>query len=279
MKKQIKLIATDLDGTVLHLGEVSQENDIKMFEEVQKRGYKAMAVTGQAFYTASINSMKFGFDKYFDVIASDNGAYIAKISTHEVFRSLGIKHEILHQLNKLLVDKEDTAFFCWTSDDKSIFVNRQSDEDALKKTVWFKDNYTWNKIPDLKENVTIHTATIITAGTEEHAINKILEAHKTEIAWSFDTNEQGQLFYSINNIEASKATALEFVAEKFNIGLDEILIFGDGPNDLPMFNLVQHSVAPNNAVDEVKEIATYQTDSVQDGGVGNFLKKYFMEEE
>lgn len=279
MKKQIKLIATDLDGTVLHLGKISKESDVEMFHEVQKRGYKAMAVTGQAYFTASETSKKFGFDQYFDILASDNGAYIAKISNHEVLRSLGIDHEVLHQLNELLIDKENTTFFCSTSDDKKIYVNRQSDEDALKQFVWFKDGYSWNRIKDLKEDVTVHAATIIGEGSDEFAINKILEAHKDSIAWSFDFNPEGKIFYSVNNIKASKATALEFIAEQFNIGLDEILIFGDGPNDIPMFNLIKHSVAPANAVGPIKEIAAHQTDSVHDGGVGNFLKKHLIEEE
>jgi Cof subfamily protein (haloacid dehalogenase superfamily) len=279
MKKQIKLIATDLDGTVLNQGEVSQESDIKMFEEVQKRGFKAMAVTGQSFHSASVNSKKFGFDKYFDVLASDNGAYIAKISTHEVLRSLVIDHEVIFQLNEVLIDKADTIFLCTTSDEKVVFVNRESDEEVLKLTPWFKDGFAWKRIADIKENDTIHNMTIISRGEEEFAINKILENHKDSVAWSFDFNQEGNIFYSINHINATKATALEFVAEKFNIGLDEILIFGDGPNDIPMFELIKHSVAPANAVEQVKGKAAHHTDSVQEGGVGNFLKKHLIEED
>lgn len=46
-----------------------------------------------------------------------------------------------------------------------------------------------------------------------------------------------------------------------------------------MFELIENSVAPANAVDEIKNIASHQTDSMLDGGVGNFIRKHFLEEE
>ena len=50
--------------------------------------------------------------------------------------------------------------------------------------------------------------------------------------------------------------------------------FGDGGNDLAMLNHVAVSVAMGNANDELKEIASYVTKSVDDDGIEYALKHY-----
>jgi len=56
------------------------------------------------------------------------------------------------------------------------------------------------------------------------------------------------------------------VAEKFNLDLSEICFIGDDNNDIPAMKICGLSVAVNNAVEEVKDIAHYKTNA--NGGQG-----------
>jgi Cof subfamily protein (haloacid dehalogenase superfamily) len=70
---------------------------------------------------------------------------------------------------------------------------------------------------------------------------------------------------------ANKATALEFLLSRLDIGSDEVIVFGDGPNDVPLFERFRNSVAVENAIPEVKRNARHSTARGDEDGVAQFL--------
>jgi HAD superfamily hydrolase (TIGR01484 family) len=72
---------------------------------------------------------------------------------------------------------------------------------------------------------------------------------------------------------ADKGIALKYVMELENITADQVMVFGDGENDLPLFRESRHSVAMGNAMDSVKQAAVYVADTNENDGIGRFLKK------
>ncbi|WP_249028961.1 HAD family hydrolase [Tannockella kyphosi] len=59
-----------------------------------------------------------------------------------------------------------------------------------------------------------------------------------------------------------------------NIPLDQILVFGDGENDLTMFDAVKYPIAMGNAMDNVKKAAYEVIKTNNEDGIACFLKKY-----
>ena len=79
--------------------------------------------------------------------------------------------------------------------------------------------------------------------------------------------------YDIFNKNCSKGSAIKFLKEK-NITKDiTYYAFGDGFNDLEMFDEVDYSIAMGNGCDQLKKCATYITDSINQNGIYNALKK------
>ena len=66
-----------------------------------------------------------------------------------------------------------------------------------------------------------------------------------------------------------KAIAVGRVLERFGIAPEEAVVFGDGGNDVEMFDVVGTSVAMGNSSPEVQAAATHVTDSVDDDGIWN----------
>ena len=64
---------------------------------------------------------------------------------------------------------------------------------------------------------------------------------------------------------------LDFLKERF--GFTRLVVFGDGLNDIPMFNVADESYAVANALEEVKRIATGVIGSNEEDAVAGFLKK------
>lgn len=66
---------------------------------------------------------------------------------------------------------------------------------------------------------------------------------------------------------ASKATGIEKVLEIFSLDKSQAIVFGDEENDMEMFKAVENAVAMGNAVEELKAVASYVTDDVDNNGI------------
>ena len=68
------------------------------------------------------------------------------------------------------------------------------------------------------------------------------------------------------------ATKANAIAELKNfLGCDKVVCFGDGINDISMFNIADESYAVENAEDELKNIADAVIDSNENDGVAKWL--------
>lgn len=72
----------------------------------------------------------------------------------------------------------------------------------------------------------------------------------------------------------SKADAIERTCRHLGLGNDEVIVFGDGGNDIPMLEWAHNAVVMGNATPEVKAYASFVTKDVDDGGVEFAMKAY-----
>jgi len=79
----------------------------------------------------------------------------------------------------------------------------------------------------------------------------------------------------VNHIDARKDRSLLALAESLDIAPDEIVYFGDSLNDLPVFENLPYAVAMGNARPEVKRLAWRTTTSNAEDGVATFLAQHF----
>lgn len=78
--------------------------------------------------------------------------------------------------------------------------------------------------------------------------------------------------YDIFNKNCSKGTAIEFIKEHETDQYTKYYAFGDGFNDLEMFQVVDYAIAMGNSCELLKQRAHYVTDSIDKDGIYNALK-------
>ena len=61
---------------------------------------------------------------------------------------------------------------------------------------------------------------------------------------------------------------------KQKLECDRLVVFGDGKNDIDMFEYTKISVAMGNADDDVKKASDYVTDDIDEDGLYNALKHF-----
>lgn len=82
------------------------------------------------------------------------------------------------------------------------------------------------------------------------------------------------LFADVNPKGLSKQAGVEFFCDYFGIDIAHTISFGDGGNDITMLKCTGIGVAMGNANPEVKQIADYVTDDVDNDGIWKALKYY-----
>lgn len=84
-------------------------------------------------------------------------------------------------------------------------------------------------------------------------------------------------YLEITHMNAKKSKGIEFISNLEKLTKKELAAFGDGQNDIPMFETVGYSVVMGNATDDVKKYADYVTKLNNEDGVAyaieNFIKK------
>ena len=74
----------------------------------------------------------------------------------------------------------------------------------------------------------------------------------------------------------SKATAIQYLCDHFQIPLENCYAIGDSTNDLPMLEYVPHAIAMGVSMKEILPYVEYQTDTVENDGVVKALKHYHI---
>ncbi len=107
----------------------------------------------------------------------------------------------------------------------------------------------------------------ITEDKEERILNAMPHCKKTR--WH-------ELAIDIIPRCGGKQNGILKVLEHYHISPKETMAFGDGHNDIDMFDLVDISIAMGNAHQDVKEAADEVTDDIDQNGIYNALKKHHL---
>ncbi|MGC4019688.1 MAG: HAD family hydrolase [Muricomes sp.] len=72
----------------------------------------------------------------------------------------------------------------------------------------------------------------------------------------------------------SKATACEFIRQKFDMDINQIYVFGDSTNDISMFQYARHSIAMEVHAEELAPYTEYVTSKLEEDGIAHAIYHY-----
>lgn len=127
-----------------------------------------------------------------------------------------------------------------------------------------------NPVEDQSE-LLLGEAFYITCIDEKDKLEPLYEKYKDQYhcVFQIDIYTQEQ-WLEIMPKEASKANAIRQLKE--HLGCERLVVFGDGKNDIDMFEIADECYAVENVVEELKRIATGVIESNNDDGVAKWLR-------
>jgi len=89
----------------------------------------------------------------------------------------------------------------------------------------------------------------------------------------------GEYFFDILSLEASKGNALTGLIRELGIKKEEVVCFGDSPNDVSLFKASGLKIAVKNSYPELLKIADIITEENYNHGLGRAVYKYVLKKE
>lgn len=264
----VKLIAIDMDGTLLNeKKEVSDENKAAIKEAVNK-GVKVVICTGrpcEGIYN-TLNQLE--HDKERQYAISFNGTIIKNITEGTSIRVGGLQGEDLHYLYD--ISKELNVNIHAFIDGQGLVAPKASeytDLEANANGITY-DIIDFNKIDRNEEIVKIMMV------DSPEILEKVIEKLPKEVYEKYTVLRSAPYFLEFLDPKVDKGAGVKKLAETLGIEREEVMCIGDAENDLAMIKFAGIGVAMENAVDTVKEVATYITDTNDNSGVAKAIKKY-----
>lgn len=260
MKK--KIIFFDIDGTILIPGH-SQVNArvIDGIKMAQSQGALCFIASGRPYGFVSRPIREIGFDGYVvangeQVVYRDHNAKCQYLNPDilgkacRALRKKGVEYVLVSDSHGYIPRKYETLFGMYMryGMERGAFVHDFDEEEVIHRTLkleaWTRDEQEQKEIQNLCSGFSC----------EPNA-----DHHFTE-------------FYSG---DCSKAVGICDVLKLLNIRKEESCCFGDGLNDMEMFQQVGHSVAMGNAIPGLKAIASEICPAVTEDGVAVKLFEWF----
>lgn len=284
-----KLIAVDLDGTMLNQYGIVTQRTKEAIEKVQQKGIDVMIASGRPTNSVKTIAKEIKSNKYF---ISGNGAIIYDILNDKIIYENTLKKRKVLDIIKIC--EENSIYYNIYTENEIIAKNLQCNvlyyhkENADKEE---NDRTHINIVEDIYEYISKRDEKIIKITIcDNHKIifnsimKKLKEIDDVEVLevshMSRKMIKQGtedvpiEYFYTeISAKNVDKWNAIEFLKEKLNIDTSEIIAIGDNINDKKMIENAGLGIAMGGSTPIVKEIADKITDSNNNDGVAKILEQ------
>ena len=286
----IKLIATDMDGTLLNAAhEITPENQAAI-KFAQEHGITVVIATGRAFYEANTPVAETDLKVPYICL---NGAEV-RDETFNIMSTSHLNHSLVNKITTTL-KKEDIYYQVYTNRgiytedpqrDLEIYIDiaeragQKADVEKIKNSIQKRiDNGTLKIVDNYDKIEEIPGELIMKILAFDSDLGKI-DLVGQELAKSpnlaVSSSSRGNL--EITQSDAQKGIALATIAKQLGIDLENVMALGDNLNDISMLERVGYPVAMDNAAPEVKAVAKYITDSNENSGVGKAIMKFLKDE-
>lgn len=262
------LYVSDLDGTLLRSNAKISEYTSKVINELTSKGMLFSYATARSYITATKATE--GLNAHIPIITY-NGAVILQNDTFEIMAKNTFTDEEKDELLSALLQSEIYPIVYAYIEGKEKFsydlsnCNTATEEFLLTRQGDVRENPV-DSVQDLGAGDVFYFTCI----DNYEKLEPLYVQFKDKYHCIFQKDiYSGEQWLEIIPKSVSKANAILQLKEY--LGADYIVAFGDGKNDIEMFELADESYAVENAVDELKAIATGIIASNDSDGVAKWL--------
>ncbi|MFZ7132353.1 MAG: Cof-type HAD-IIB family hydrolase [Eubacteriales bacterium] len=262
-----KLLALDIDGTLVKDTDEISSPVKKAIFEVKEQGIDIVLLSGRNY---------FGMKPYVEELrlstltASANGTVIVDVIKDQIVYEetidIAVAKEIALEAKKrglLVINMSgyniQTEDFCHAPKEIRNFMH-----------------FNFMIIEDVIACIEAKRPNKISVAGDYHILKEFRSEYLSQFKDIFNMEFGMKNFLEIYSNKAGKGNALEYIAHQLGHGKEHIISIGDSENDIDMFKASGCSVAMGNARDLVKSHADYITQSVEENGAAAAIEKFIL---
>jgi hypothetical protein len=265
-----RLVATDLDGTLLTSGGVVSPRTRAALDACWDAGIPVVGVTGRGpRLLDSVHAALAG--RGIAVLAQ--GGFVVDLERDEVLRTVGLPRE---QATAVIERIESVA------GDLIVAVEDAAEQGEVHSALRVQHGFDW-PYPEpahlLPRHQVLPTGAVLKVFLRSSTLGQdelLARARRVVAPVEAEVTHAGLGFIEVLPPGVTKATGLAVALARYDVGLGDVLVFGDMPNDLPMITAVAEAggraVAVANAHPAVRAAAGRLTGGHDADGVAHYLE-------
>jgi Cof subfamily protein (haloacid dehalogenase superfamily) len=267
-----RLLVLDVDGTLVNRDGAVSAADRAALRKASGLGVRISLSTGRVIKACLDLIRELSLDGYHIFY---NGALVANPATGEEVYARPLGREVVKEAVEFARTSGTYLELYSTS---HFFAERENWSDDIHRRFFrveptFTDfNGIWEQERIIKAEMVVHNAAEeAKAGDFQRHFGRRLRFSTARTPAFPDVR-----FINIVDPGVSKGKALETLATKLGVRLEEVMAIGDGSNDIPLLEAAGLAVAMGDAPDEVKAVADYITLDIDHSGVAAAVEKFLL---
>lgn len=264
----IKMIALDLDNTLLtNEKTISQVNEA-VLKQVREQGVYVVLCTGRPINAIWHLVEQLGLTDPDDFTITFNGALVINNTSREAIAKQGIEKRDLTPLfdflkaHDFVMDVLDfDQVYPITDLDKSIY------EAGLGNLIPFSPS-TFADLPDQT-----YAKAVVAAKPDE--LDTVIAAIPDSLREQYHIVRSQPHILEFLSPTTDKSVGLKALLDHFGLDFSNLMAFGDAENDAGMLKAANVGVAMANSIPEITALTSYHTDTNENDGVAKFITSYF----
>ncbi len=263
---KIDFMFLDIDGTLVDsCGNISfyTKNVLKKCELF---GIKIVLISGRSFPDLMRLMDELGINA---ILVSDNGSIIYDSKNDKFFKKLSISKSLVIKIFDICKKFKIDSIFNSISKRYRLFFDLNKDE---------KESYDLevSDFSSICENCDEIFQIVLLSFDKSRFLSAVNELSGMNISINNLSIDKSVInLMDIDNINSSKGNAIDIIFKYFNSKNNSSICFGDGINDVSMFEKCKYKVAMKNGVSSLKRNASYITKfDNNENGVANFILEY-----
>ena len=262
-----RLVASDIDGTLIRSDGTLSPRTSDVLDRLYHLGVPTVLVTGRP-----VRWLRQLYDQMAEPLPAvcANGAVVYDPDTDQVLRAAPLDVDLLLDVTKRLREAvPDIALAVEVDDGRSFWY-----EEAWPVT-WHGEHQSVRVLASPEDLVSAPAVKLLarSASAEPDAFFELVTRTLGGVAET--THSSSSALVEISATGVTKAAGLAWLCEREGIAADDVLAFGDMPNDIPLLSWAGHSVAMGNAHPAVVEVADEVTATNDEDGVAVVLERLF----
>ena len=269
MKKNIKLIAFDIDGTVVTKdGRVLKETK-EIIKDLKERGFEIVLCTGRSFNGFYQVREELGLMDFDDYSITCTGAFIRQNATGKALMKKVLTEEDVEKISSKLDDDRIDV----TIHTRDILYNKAKEpnkyfleDQAVMQMPWLR----YESLDDIHDDLAR-----VCFESDIKTLDEFDDRHKADFMKDYKYMRNARTIVEILHKDAGKYETLLELTKMLDVKMDEVMYFGDGPNDVKTLRAVGVGIAMGNAREITKKAADLVIGDNDTPAIAEFLKEYF----